>query len=218
MRTVRKHFQYVCRCPGKGKDKNISQIRQAAAEGFGALFEKGREGFYRMTMKRIFFLLTACLLLGTGSCSAQRPAAAGPQDRQAQDAHFFPQEQHHTRGDRKRNDRDRERKRRSRYVVGRQEVFYDGKPVKGASARTFKVLHDGYAADAWNVYHDGIRIPEASVQSFTVLRDGYAKDHWNVWYRGIRIKEASASSFRCLKDGYAEDRWNTYRHGQRIGR
>ena len=140
----------------------------------------------------------------------------------------------------------RKSRRRARYTVGKYEVFYDGRPVKDASASTFdvlgdgyakdrwtvyfegipvkdasapsfRVLKDGYAADAWNVYYDGRRIVGASPGGFKVLRDGYAKDNWSVYYAGMMVKDAHPGSFKVLRDGYGKDAWGTFLHGRKIG-
>ena len=37
------------------------------------------------------------------------------------------------------------------YYISDNGVFFDGHKIKGASAFTFKILSDGYAADAWSV-------------------------------------------------------------------
>ena len=149
---------------------------------------------------------------------------------------------------RDRNRRDRHgSRRRSRYVVGAHEVFYDGRlvkdasassfevlgdgyakdrwtvyfegvPVKNASASSFRVLKDGYAADTWHAYYDGRPIAGASGKNFRVLRDGYAKDNWCVYWAGKRVEDANPGSFEALRDGYGKDAWSTFRYGRKIGR
>lgn len=95
-------------------------------------------------------------------------------------------------------------------------VFFDGHKIKGASAFTFKILSDGYAADAWSVYYLGVKIKGASPDSFKALDGGYAKDTWSVYYDGAKIKGASPDSFICGHDGYARDNWHTYYRGRKI--
>lgn len=95
------------------------------------------------------------------------------------------------------------------YYIGSHEVFYDGKPVKNASAMSFKVLSDGYARDPWRVFYRGKQVKDASATSFKVLRDGYARDPWRVFYRGKQVKDASSTTFKVLSDGYAKDAWRT---------
>ena len=81
----------------------------------------------------------------------------------------------------------RKSRRRVRYTVGKYEVFYDGRPVKDASASTFDVLGDGYAKDNWNVYYAGMIVKDAHPGSFKVLRDGYGKDAWGTFLHGRKI-------------------------------
>lgn len=200
-------------------------------------------------MERIAAILLTGSLLIVSACGMQRyvdeqRAYEAHQERLAREQGLYRDGyDRHDRYDR----RDRRSRRHSRYVVGTYEVFYDGRPLKDASASTFKVLRDGYAADAWHVYYDGMavkdasastfkvladgyaadawhvyyagrRITGASKSSFRVLRDGYAKDSWCVYYAGMKVEDANPGSFECMRDGYARDAWSTFLHGRKIGR
>ena len=74
------------------------------------------------------------------------------------------------------------------YFVGRNGVFFDGRPIKDASPSSFRILGDGYAVDNWHVYYRGNVMAEAAL-SLEVLGYGYVKDAWNVFYDGRKLKE-----------------------------
>lgn len=105
---------------------------------------------------------------------------------------------------------------RSPYLVSNNKVFYEGREIKGASAKKFEILHDGYAKDTWNVYYRGEELKGANSHSFKVLGYGYAKDTWNVYYNGRKIENANAHSFTVLSDWYAKDTWNVFYDGEKI--
>lgn len=108
------------------------------------------------------------------------------------------------------------RNHRPSYFVDGDKVFFQGIPVRDASASSFSILRDGYAKDNWNVYYCGIKINDASSNSFKVLGYGYSKDDWNVYYNGLKIDGASSNSFTVLSDWYAKDNWNVYYDGVKI--
>jgi hypothetical protein len=104
-----------------------------------------------------------------------------------------------------------------KYVVSRYDVMFDGRKVQGASANTFKDLHDGYAMDAFTVYYFGEKLNGAVSSSFRNLGAGYALDAFGVYYRGEKMRETvGSSSFRVLDDGYARDAFNVYFCGKKI--
>ena len=76
-----------------------------------------------------------------------------------------------------------------KYVVSRYDVMFDGRKVQGASANTFKDLHDGYAMDAFTVYYFGEKLNGAVSSSFRNLGAGYALDAFGVYYRGEKMRE-----------------------------
>lgn len=84
-------------------------------------------------------------------------------------------------GDGSRYERRDRHRRRARYIVAGNKVYYDRVEIEGASASTFSILEDGYAKDGWGVYFRGEKIEGASVGSFNVLGHGYAKDGWTVY-------------------------------------
>lgn len=57
------------------------------------------------------------------------------------------------------------------YFVGRNGVFFDGRPIKDASPSSFRILGDGYAVDNWHVYYRGNVMAEAAL-SLEVLGYG----------------------------------------------
>lgn len=104
-----------------------------------------------------------------------------------------------------------------KYVVTNFDVMFDGRKVQGASANSFKDLHDGYAMDAFTVYYFGEKLNGAESSSFRNLGAGYALDAFGVYYRGEKMRETvGSSSFRVLDDGYARDAFNVYFCGKKI--
>lgn len=104
------------------------------------------------------------------------------------------------------------------YVKSRDEVFYNGRPMRGVHARTFKELGGGYAKDTYYVYYCGKRLDRASANSFRVLKNGYAKDAFNVYFLGDVVRGVSVNSFRVLGNGYSKDNFYVYYRGQRMDR
>ena len=119
-------------------------------------------------------------------------------------------------GDGSRYERRDRHRRRARYIVAGNKVYYDRVEIEGASASTFSILEDGYAKDGWDVYFRGEKIEGASVGSFNVLGHGYAKDGWTVYYSGKPVEGASVNSFKVLRDGYAKDDWNAWYRGRKM--
>ena len=75
-----------------------------------------------------------------------------------------------------------------KYVVTNFDVMFDGRKVQGASANSFKDLHDGYGKDSFNVYYCGKRIQSASADSFVCDGNGYAHDTFRTYYCGDIVR------------------------------
>lgn len=73
-----------------------------------------------------------------------------------------------------------------------------------------------YYKSQWDVYYDGRKIEDASAKSFVELGQGYAKDSFNVFYKGRKLEGAIPSKFVVDHDGYAHDTFSTYRYGKKI--
>ena len=103
-----------------------------------------------------------------------------------------------------------------KYVVTNFDVMFDGRKVQGASANSFKDLHDGYGKDSFSAYYFGEKIQGVMGSSFKNIGGGYAHDSFDVFYRGEKIRGASSNTFRSLEDGYGKDSFNVYYCGKRI--
>lgn len=102
------------------------------------------------------------------------------------------------------------------YMVNRNDVYFDGQLVKGASGSSFKDLGQGYGKDAFRAYYYGERIDEASGSSFKTDGQGYAHDAFRAYYRGALIAGARGGSFKVLTDGYSRDAFDVYYLGQKV--
>jgi hypothetical protein len=76
------------------------------------------------------------------------------------------------------------------YVLDGDLVFYGGKSIADADARTFVHVKDPldssdetYYKDATHVYDDGVLIPGADPATFVDLGNGYTKDAAHVYYQ-----------------------------------
>ena len=55
------------------------------------------------------------------------------------------------------------------YAKDWKTVYYDGKEVKDAEAKSFKIIGYGYAKDWKCVYYNGEMMKDAEVQSFQII-------------------------------------------------
>ena len=91
--------------------------------------------------------------------------------------------------------------------------------LSNAKPDSFKLLNDGYAADASRVYFNN-RLLNIATQNFQVLQNGYAKTNSQVFYRGQLIANADAFSFIVLDHPSdtvdAKDNRAVYQQGKKI--
>lgn len=102
------------------------------------------------------------------------------------------------------------------YMITRNEVYFAGRRIAGASATTFKDLGEGYGKDAFDVYYYGEKIKGASASSFKVVGEGYSRDNFSAFFRGKEIKGSSGSTFKLIGQGYAKDAFDVYYYGEEI--
>lgn len=77
----------------------------------------------------------------------------------------------------------------SGYYKVTDDVFYNGKKVKGVfTVRDFKDLGDGYAIDNFNAYYKGVKIEGARASGFKNLGKGYAKDSFHTYFYGKKTE------------------------------
>ncbi|MFZ6743239.1 DKNYY domain-containing protein [Undibacterium sp. JH2W] len=110
------------------------------------------------------------------------------------------------------------------YFVKEDSVYYDGKPVTGAQASTFKTIGEQYAryaADEKHVYFDGRLIEGADAASFTGVSNPrnqagdersplFWKDRAHVYLEGRVLSGAKPVEFRHLGGRYASDSQQVY--------
>jgi len=106
------------------------------------------------------------------------------------------------------------------YVITDNAVYYEGKAIRGADAKSFKILNDDrYSADKASVYYYGSRITDARPESFRPLIESqpenvsttaYWRDETVIYYNGKKIKGSDAGSFVLINNLYARDNWQVY--------
>ena len=71
------------------------------------------------------------------------------------------------------------------YYCDSRHACFNGCPVSGADAATFKPVGGGYAKDADAVYYNGRRMEGAHVQSFKYIGRGVARDKRHTYIDGV---------------------------------
>ena len=88
-----------------------------------------------------------------------------------------------------RNDNSADELPETGYYKATDDVFYNGKKVKGVfTVRDFKDLGDGYAIDTFNAYYKGLKIEGARASGFKNLAKGYAKDSFHTYFYGKKTE------------------------------
>ena len=86
-------------------------------------------------------------------------------------------------------------------------------PIAGADAASFRLLKDGYAADAALAYFWGKPFAVRDVASFEVLDYGFTRDHVRAYNRTTEIADSDGASFAAVDLEHAKDAthvWFTY--------
>jgi len=113
-------------------------------------------------------------------------------------------------------------KDKSRVYFG--DTYRDGKefflvkrvrvgPIVGADAGSFRLLKDGYAADAAHAYFLGAPFAVRDVASFEVLDFGFTRDRIRGYTRTAEIADSDGASFAAVDFEHAKDAthaWYTY--------
>ena len=96
-------------------------------------------------------------------------------------------------------------------------AYVNRTPVVGSDGKTFELISDHYAKDAYKYYYctpyDGkyeIKPITCHYTSFVIIDHQFAKDNTQVYYSGNKIKEADAPSFKMISFGYSKDKQNVY--------
>ncbi|HEX4191194.1 MAG TPA: DKNYY domain-containing protein [Marmoricola sp.] len=104
------------------------------------------------------------------------------------------------------------------YVRGKTVYYLDAFPgdaftIKGADAKTFKILDTTYARDKHAVYLDGSPLAEADPATFELLdQPDYSKDSGHVFLRD-RVLTTDTADFKFLGSGLTEDGAHVYDSG-----
>ena len=124
------------------------------------------------------------------------------------------------------------------YMKRGNRVYYNGRVVNAADAKTFIDLGYGYGRDAEQVFYCGELLPYVDPNTFRLTTGnnplppadrpgpgghrlynpsgGYYNDKFNAYYDGKKIPGSSGTSFRELGMGYAKDAFNVYYLGRKI--
>ncbi len=106
------------------------------------------------------------------------------------------------------------------YVITDSAVYYEGKAIRNADVKSFKILKDDrYSTDKTSVYYYGGRITDARPESFRPLTEMqtdnvntavFWRDENGIYYNGKRIKNCDANSFELINNLYARDNRHVY--------
>jgi len=106
------------------------------------------------------------------------------------------------------------------YVITDNAVHYEGKAIRGADVKSFKILNDDrYSTDKTSVYYYGRRIADARPESFRPLTKmqtdnvntaAFWRDEDGIYYNGKRIKDCDVNSFELINNLYARDNRRVY--------
>ncbi len=97
------------------------------------------------------------------------------------------------------------------YAKDDERVFYQGKKIEGADAKTFEAIGDFYARDKYRGYYGGDSIRSSSGTTFKIIDSYYSTDGKDIFYDTIPLKVASVKNFRFVfKSGDNDwERWTT---------
>ncbi len=97
--------------------------------------------------------------------------------------------------------------------------------INGADSKTFKEMVD-YGKDKNNVYYEGKKVKNADAKTFEILGYTpqyiftavcyfYGKDEKNIYYKGVILKEADVNTFKVSGAYEAEDKDYNYKGNER---
>jgi hypothetical protein len=95
------------------------------------------------------------------------------------------------------------------YAKDDRLVFYKGKPIPGADAKTFEALGDYYAHDKFRGYYAGDSIKSSRGLTFRIINDYYTTDGNDIFFMTDPLKVKSAKNFRFVFDS-GEDEWERW--------
>lgn len=105
----------------------------------------------------------------------------------------------------------------SGFIKKNNQIFLNDTIIKGADAKTFKIISYDWAKDKNHYYYFGKPILEIDYSSFRFLDYHYAKDKYHVFYDNKIIEGADAKTFHHIEgtqDG--KDARNCYRYGDKV--
>lgn len=102
-------------------------------------------------------------------------------------------------------------------IVVNDILIYKGIQCPEVDNETFEALEYGFSKDKENIYYNGKKIAGASVSGFEIISPDYCKDGRNVYYKDTVVKEANPKTFKSTSENEIwEDGKNKYKNGKII--
>lgn len=103
------------------------------------------------------------------------------------------------------------------YSKDSRQVFFNGRPIKGATADRITVLSKMfYARDDHSLYAYGKKLNGANPQQYEFLSDGHLISNGNIYYEDKQIQGADTQTFQVLKFPFSKDKNFVYRNAERF--
>ncbi len=103
-----------------------------------------------------------------------------------------------------------------RYAKDKKNVYYKGRLIEGASAKSFKLIDHAYAVDEHSVFYQYKKL-EADLNSFEYIGKYFARDKNHVFAQGkIQDKITDPASFELVKHEWTRDKNYYYVNNFRI--
>lgn len=102
------------------------------------------------------------------------------------------------------------------FAADKNQVYYEGRPLAGADAATFRQLRSPYWADSKRVYWYKEPIPGADPKSFDYVRGFWTRDANNFYYGADPVNPKDPNTFRVVNANWARDsQWYYPANGNR---
>lgn len=97
-----------------------------------------------------------------------------------------------------------------RYAKDRSKVFYQGRLIEGADAKTFKSVWEFYGVDKHHAFHADTLIPNSNGSSFEVLNGNFSRDGQDYFFNERPLNVCDYESFEIHDFNGVQGNWLSY--------
>lgn len=96
------------------------------------------------------------------------------------------------------------------YAKDKLRVFYKGRVIEGADAKTFKTISEFYGIDKFHAFHADTLIPNSNGASFEVLNGNFSRDGKDYFFNERPLNVCDYKSFKIHDFNGAQGNWLSY--------